>query len=155
MAERHTLPGKMMPADAGFHANQAGRQIGETVGKLPARPFLPQHDRAALVEANRVECILADVDADHGDLGQCIAGHGRAPSKAPLIQRASLVGQEHGRTIPLAEVKISSIKQLAAKKADVRRGRLSCDATPFPDTHTAVLALPYGYLVPEDTCTYA
>ena len=118
VAERHTVPGKMMPADAGFHADQAGRQVRQPVGKLPARPFLPQHDRAALVQTDGVERILADVDADHGDLGQCIAGHGRAPSKAPLIQRASLVGQEHGRTIPLAAINVSSGKQLAAKKAD-------------------------------------
>jgi hypothetical protein len=34
---------------------------------LTTRPPLPQDDRAAGIEANNVERVLADIDADHGD----------------------------------------------------------------------------------------
>ena len=34
---------------------------------LATRPFLTQHDRAALIVADDVERVLADIDADHGD----------------------------------------------------------------------------------------
>ena len=53
--------------------------------------------------ADHVERVLADVDADHGDLGACCLGHGRAPVDAAPVQRQPLVGQEHGRTIPLTD----------------------------------------------------
>ena len=45
----------MMCADAGFNADQAGRQIGEPVEALPSRLFLRQNDRTALVKADDVE----------------------------------------------------------------------------------------------------
>jgi hypothetical protein len=66
-----------------------------TCGTLKVRPTVP-------LKVARPP--VADVDADHSDLGQCTAGHGRAPEKTPLIRRASLAGQEHGRTIPLGEI---------------------------------------------------
>src|SRR5882757_8745676 len=53
--------------------------------------------------ADDVERVLADVDADHGNLGACCLGHGRAPRDAAPAQRRSLAGQEHGRTIPLPD----------------------------------------------------
>jgi hypothetical protein len=34
---------------------------------LAARPPLPQHDRAAPVEADNMERVLANVDADRGN----------------------------------------------------------------------------------------
>jgi hypothetical protein len=64
---------------------------------------LAQHDRAALVQANNVERVLPDIDADHGDRGLHCLKHsvplGSVPSPAYL-----LTGQEHGRTIPLADI---------------------------------------------------
>jgi hypothetical protein len=54
--------------------------------------------------ADDVERVLADVDADHGDLGACCLGHGRAPVDAAPVQRQPLAGQEHGRTIPLPDI---------------------------------------------------
>ena len=96
----------MMRADTSLHADEAGRQVGEPRLDLTARPLLAQDDRTALVVADDVERVLADVDADHGDLGACCLGHGRAPVDAAPVQRRSLAGQEHGRTIPLAEVAI-------------------------------------------------
>jgi hypothetical protein len=47
-----------------------------------------------------MESVLADVDADDGDLQACGFGHGRAPVGAAPDQRGPLVGREHGRTIP-------------------------------------------------------
>jgi hypothetical protein len=37
---------------------------------------LAQHDRAALVQANNVERVLPDIDADHGDRGLHCLRHG-------------------------------------------------------------------------------
>jgi hypothetical protein len=34
---------------------------------LTTRPLLSQHDSAALIPANDVERVLADIDTDHGD----------------------------------------------------------------------------------------
>jgi hypothetical protein len=44
-----------MRADAGLHADQAGRHVGQPYLDLAARPLLPQHNRAALIEADNVE----------------------------------------------------------------------------------------------------
>jgi hypothetical protein len=56
----------MMGPDACLHANQTRRQIGESGLHLATRPLLPQHDGAALILANDVERVLADIDADGG-----------------------------------------------------------------------------------------
>jgi hypothetical protein len=45
---------------------------------LPTRPFLPQNNRAPLVEANNVGEGFADINADHGDLTRFSAQHERA-----------------------------------------------------------------------------
>jgi hypothetical protein len=55
-----------MRADAGLHANPTRRQIGESGLHLTTRPHLPQHDGTALILANDVERVLADIDADYG-----------------------------------------------------------------------------------------
>src|SRR6267143_1796804 len=95
-----------MCADASFHADQASRYIGEPRFHLATRPLLPQHDGAARIVAHDVERVLADVDADHGDRGIGCLRHGvllvfGAPYKLRL-----LTGQEHGRTIPLADIHV-------------------------------------------------
>jgi hypothetical protein len=41
-----------MGADTGLHADQAERHCGEPRFDLAARPLLPQHDCAALIEAD-------------------------------------------------------------------------------------------------------
>jgi hypothetical protein len=69
MTECDTLPGKVVPAGASLHADQAGRQVSEAVSDLPPRPFLPQDNRSALVKTDSVKRILSNVDADHGDFG--------------------------------------------------------------------------------------
>jgi hypothetical protein len=57
---------EVMRADAGLHADPTWRQIGQPGLHLAARPLLPQHDGTALILANDVERVLADLDADYG-----------------------------------------------------------------------------------------
>jgi hypothetical protein len=99
--ERGELAAEMMCPDASLHADQTGWEVGEPRLDLTSRPLLANDDRAAAIMADHVERVLADVDADYGDLGACCLGHGRAPVDAAPAQRGSLAGQEHGRTIPL------------------------------------------------------
>src|SRR2546423_1546743 len=63
-------------ADAGLHAAEAGWHVGEPGFELPARQLLAQHDGAPLVEANEMEDVLADVDAEHGNGAFGLARHG-------------------------------------------------------------------------------
>jgi hypothetical protein len=67
------------------------------------RPSLSQRDGAALIQANDVERVLPDINADHGGCGLHCLKHGvllaSVPSPAYL-----LTGQEHGRTLPLADL---------------------------------------------------
>src|ERR1700741_1505341 len=80
-----------MCADAGFHADQARRYIGEPRFHLATRPLLPQHDGAARIVTHDVERVLADIDADDGDRGI----GGLETWRAPCLWRplpASLAG---------------------------------------------------------------
>ena len=61
----------MMRPDASLHADETGRYVGEPRLDLTARPLLAQDDRATAIVADDVERVLADVDADYGDLGAC------------------------------------------------------------------------------------
>ena len=74
MAKRCEPARKMMRSNACLHADQARRQIGEPHTDLTARPFLAQHDRTTLILADNMERVLADIDADHGNLGDGFAG---------------------------------------------------------------------------------
>jgi hypothetical protein len=47
--------------------DQARRHVREQRFDLAARPLLSQHNRAALIEADYVERILADVDTHRGN----------------------------------------------------------------------------------------
>jgi hypothetical protein len=47
--------------------DQARRHVREPRFDLAARPLLSQHNRAALIEADYVERILADVDTHRGN----------------------------------------------------------------------------------------
>src|SRR6202790_4821317 len=93
-----------MCADAGFHADPARWYIGEPRFHLATRPFLPQHDGAARIVAHDVERVLADIDADHGDRGIGCLRHGVLLVFGAPRQLRLLAGQEHGRTIPLADI---------------------------------------------------
>src|SRR5688572_7911561 len=71
--------------------------------KLKERPFLTQHDGAAVIEADDVERVLTNINADYGNRSLCCSSHGVLLVWAPLTS-LSLAGQEHGRTIPLADI---------------------------------------------------
>ena len=67
MAKKPEPAAKMMRPDASLHADQAGRHIGEACFHLPTRPLLPERDCPTSIQADDVEGVLADIDADHGD----------------------------------------------------------------------------------------
>jgi hypothetical protein len=70
---------------------------------LATRPLLPQHDGAARIVAHDVERVLADIDADYGDRSIELLRHRVLLVFGAPCQLRWLAGQEHGRTIPLAE----------------------------------------------------
>ena len=61
------LAGYVMRARPGFQANKAGRQIDKPADELASRYLEAHGDRAALIKADQVERVLADVQADGGD----------------------------------------------------------------------------------------
>ena len=56
------------------------------------------------IKGDDVERVLPNIDANHGDrVLSCRCGHSVLLVWAPLTS-LSLAGQEHGRTIPLADI---------------------------------------------------
>src|SRR6202035_16187 len=104
VTKRCEFAAQVMCADAGFHADQARRYIGKPRFHLATRPLLPQHDGAARIVAHDVERVLADIDADHGDRAIGYLRHGVLLVFGAPCPLRWLAGQEHGRTIPLAEL---------------------------------------------------
>jgi hypothetical protein len=51
-----------------------------------------------------MERVLANIDTDYADHDVEIVGHGDAPCLWRPLPDSLLAGQEHGRTIPLADV---------------------------------------------------
>ncbi len=72
MAERLELAADVMGAGAGFHADQARRNVGQPLRELGPGELDPQHDGAALVLPDEVEAVLAQIDAqgDNGSRGR-------------------------------------------------------------------------------------
>src|SRR4051812_45492268 len=90
--------------DSCAHDGNASHRNPDSPFDLTTRPLLPQHDCATTIEPNDVERVLTDINADYGNRTLCCRSHGVLLVLAPLAS-LSLVGQEHGRTIPLADVK--------------------------------------------------
>jgi hypothetical protein len=67
VSKRGELAGDVMRAATGFHADQAARNVGKPALKLSARALQLQNDRPALIEADKMETILAEIDADRAD----------------------------------------------------------------------------------------
>jgi hypothetical protein len=67
MAERLQLPADVVGARTGLHADQARRNVGQALRELEPGELDPQHDGAALVLTDKVEAILAQIDAKGGD----------------------------------------------------------------------------------------
>jgi hypothetical protein len=57
----------MMRTDTGLHADQAPRHIGKPCFDLAARPLLAQHDCTTRIQADHVERVLADINANYSD----------------------------------------------------------------------------------------
>ena len=104
VTKRCEFAAQVMCADAGFHADQARRYIGEPRFHLATRPLLPQHDGATRIVAHEVERVLADIDADHGDRSIELLRHRVLLVFGAPCQLRLLAGQEHDRTIPLPDI---------------------------------------------------
>src|SRR5215831_19538268 len=98
-----------MGADAGLHADEAGREVGKPGFELAAGELLAQNDGAALVEADEVEGVLADVDAEVGDGVFRLARHGPGSLLGSAPRSTTGYCGEHRRSIPLREVNITYI----------------------------------------------
>src|SRR5262249_36679000 len=67
VSKRGELAADVMGPRAGFHADQAAWNVGEPALKLSARAFELPNDRPALIETDKMEAILAEIDADRAD----------------------------------------------------------------------------------------
>jgi hypothetical protein len=79
---------------------------------------LAKHDRASVIVAYDMKRVLADIDTDGGNGGLDGLGHRRLLVVGTPCQLQLLAGQEHGRTIPLAD---------AAHRNDADRSREFAD----------------------------
>jgi hypothetical protein len=69
VSKRCELTGDVMRSRTRFHADQAARNIGEPALKLSARALQLQNDRPALIKADKMKAVLAEVDTDRGHGG--------------------------------------------------------------------------------------
>jgi hypothetical protein len=117
-------------ADAGLHADQARRHIGQACFDLTSRPLLPKQNSAAIIKPDDMERVLAKVDSDHGNRGLSGRWHGVLLVWAPLTSLA-LAGQEHGRTIPLADMppRVGG-NFIVAERRETHIGRMILDVRP-------------------------
>src|SRR5258707_2149087 len=81
---------------------------------LVARPLLAQDDRATPIESRDVKRVRADIDTDHGDSRIELVWHGVLLVFGAPCQLRLLAGPEHGRTIPLADIRRTEISQGSA-----------------------------------------
>ena len=117
---------QVMGANAGLHPDQARRHVRKSCLDLAARPPLPQHDRATLVEADDMKRVLADVDAHRGNGQTRYVGHGDAPLLLAPFKHHSLEWREHGRTIPLADFRrAKTLEAPGERRFSVPLGRLT------------------------------
>src|SRR5262249_54568491 len=102
-------------------ADQAGREVGEPGFELAAGEVLAQNDGAALVEADEVEDVLADVDAEDGDGVFRLARHGPGALFGSAPRSTLGYCREHRRSIPLAVMgKCATALRLDCHRQDAR-----------------------------------
>jgi hypothetical protein len=70
MAKRLELAGDVVGSGTGLHADQAGWEVGQPLRELGAGELDPQHDGAALILADQMEAVLAQIDAQGGNGGR-------------------------------------------------------------------------------------
>jgi hypothetical protein len=71
VSKRGELASDVMRSRTRFHADQAARNVGEPALKLSARAFELPNDCAALIETDKMEAILTEIDANRADGGWC------------------------------------------------------------------------------------
>jgi hypothetical protein len=59
MAERLELAADVVGAGTGFHADQAGWDVGQALSELGPGELDPQHDGTALILTDEMEAVLA------------------------------------------------------------------------------------------------
>ena len=96
---------------------------GKSVSPPDHATLLTQHDRAALIVANDVECVLTD--SEDGNRGRGVSRHGVLLSLAPVASFLSQAGQEHGRTIPVADIGQHLMLQQRSRSQPYQSTRLS------------------------------
>jgi hypothetical protein len=69
---------------------EAGRHIGQSNLDLRSRPLLSQQDLTASAQADNMERVLADIDADYG--GFSFLKHGLLPYPDTLLEYPRLAG---------------------------------------------------------------
>src|SRR5262249_49507518 len=67
---------EMMRPHASLHADQARGHVGEPGFDLATRPLLSQHDGPTSIQANNMERVLPDIDADYGNSCLACLSHG-------------------------------------------------------------------------------
>ena len=102
VAKRLKSTTEMMRPDTGLHADQTEWHIGKPGLNLAARPLLPQNNLSAAVLTNNVERVLTE-SMPTTAIGGVLLRHGVLLVFGAPCQLQSLAGQEHGRTIPLAD----------------------------------------------------
>ena len=71
VSKRGKLASDVMRSGTCFHSDQAAWNVGEPALKLSARAFELPNDRPALIETDKMEAILTEIDADRADGGWC------------------------------------------------------------------------------------
>jgi hypothetical protein len=71
VSKRGELTGDVMRSRTRFHADQAARNVGKPALKLSARAFQLPNNCPALIEADEMKAILAEIDADRADCSWC------------------------------------------------------------------------------------
>jgi hypothetical protein len=70
MAERLELAADVVSARAGFHADPARWDVRQPLSELGAGELEAQHDGAALILADEMERVLAQIDTQRGNGGR-------------------------------------------------------------------------------------
>jgi hypothetical protein len=65
---RDQHPPEVVRAAAGLHSHETGRQIRQRPNQLRARALSPNDNPASGIKADEVKAVLADVNADRGNL---------------------------------------------------------------------------------------
>jgi hypothetical protein len=93
LASKARLPAKTP------HAMRASLLASAIASTLRCSRFL-----AAFIQPDDVERVLTDIDANHGNCAVEVLGHGVLLCLRSPLPDSALAGQEHGRTIPLADI---------------------------------------------------